>query len=89
MDYQTPKSTIKSSIVGEVDLFPRIRTSASMIWALGTGVRKVQRLLTVQKLNGTVVTQGGLILSSDGRSITEETWKPGAPKAKTRLVYEK
>jgi hypothetical protein len=48
-----------------------------------------QRLLIVEKLNGAVMTNGTLILSSDGRSITEETWKPGAPKIKTRLVYEK
>jgi hypothetical protein len=48
-----------------------------------------QRLLTVQKLNGTVITHGVLILSSDGRSITEETWKPEAPSVRTRLVYEK
>jgi len=48
-----------------------------------------QRLLTVRKLNGTIITQGVLILSSDGRSITEETWKPEAPSVKTRLVYEK
>jgi len=48
-----------------------------------------QRLLTVEKLNDVVVTNGTLILSSDGRSITEETWKPGAPKIKTRLVYER
>ena len=48
-----------------------------------------QRLLTVQKLNGNVVTQGVLILSSDGRSITEQTWKPEAPASKTRLIYEK
>jgi hypothetical protein len=48
-----------------------------------------QRLLTVQKLNGEVVSQGMLILSSDGLSITEETWKPEAPTPKARLVYEK
>jgi hypothetical protein len=48
-----------------------------------------QRLLTVQKLNGKVITHGVLTLSSDGRSITEETWKLEAPSVKTRLVYEK
>jgi hypothetical protein len=48
-----------------------------------------QKLLTVQKLNGTVLNNGTLMLSSDGRSITEETWKADAPKVKSRLVYEK
>jgi hypothetical protein len=48
-----------------------------------------RRLLTVQKLNGTVVSQGILTLSSDGRSITEATWRPEAPSAKSWLVYEK
>jgi len=48
-----------------------------------------QKLLTVQKLNGTILNNGTLTLSSDGRSITEETWKPDAPKVKSRLVYEK
>jgi hypothetical protein len=48
-----------------------------------------QKLLTLQKLNGVVLNAGNLILSSDGRSITEETWKPDAPKVKSRLVYEK
>ena len=48
-----------------------------------------QQLLTTQKLNGTVVKLGVLILSSDGRSITEETWKPGAPMVKSRIVYDK
>jgi hypothetical protein len=49
----------------------------------------MRRLLTAQKLNGTVVNQGMLILSSDGRNLTEETWKPEAPNVKSRLVYEK
>lgn len=48
-----------------------------------------QRLLTVQKLNGTVVGKGVLILSSDGQSITEETWRPESSATKSRLVYEK
>lgn len=48
-----------------------------------------QRLVTTEKLNGVVVKTGMLILSSDGRSITEETWNPGSPTIKTRLVYEK
>jgi hypothetical protein len=48
-----------------------------------------QMLLTVQKLNGTVVNQGMLILSSDGLSITEETWRPDAPAENTKLVYDK
>jgi hypothetical protein len=48
-----------------------------------------QRLLTVQKLNGTVINQGVLILSSDGQSIAEETWRSEAPAMKSRLVYEK
>ena len=48
-----------------------------------------QRLLTVEKLNGLVLNDGVMILSSDGQSITEETWKPEAAAVKTRLVYEK
>jgi hypothetical protein len=48
-----------------------------------------QKILTTLKLNGTVVNQGVLLLSSDGRSITEETWRPDAPSVKTILVYEK
>jgi len=48
-----------------------------------------RKLLTVQKLNGAALYHGTLILSSDGRSITEETWKPEAPTMKSRLVYEK
>jgi hypothetical protein len=48
-----------------------------------------RKLLTVQKLNGTVLYHGTLILSSDGRNITEETWKPEAPTMKSRLVYDK
>lgn len=48
-----------------------------------------QRLLTVKKLNGMVLNQGVLILSSDGLSITAETWRPEAPSVKNRLVYEK
>jgi hypothetical protein len=48
-----------------------------------------QKLLTVQKLNGKIVNEGALILSSDGQSITEETWSPESPTTKSRLVYEK
>ncbi len=64
-------------------------TAAGVQATLSVTPATPQKLFTVQKRNGIVVTQGVLILSSDGRSITEETWKPDAPASKTRLVYEK
>ena len=41
------------------------------------------------KRNGKAVTQGSLILSNDGRVITESWWNPGQPTDKGTFVYEK
>jgi hypothetical protein len=47
------------------------------------------KLLTVQKLKGTIVNLGALMLSPDGRTLVEESWRPQSPQTKTMLVYEK
>jgi len=44
---------------------------------------------TLTKRNGTAVTQGSLVLSDDGRVITESWWNPGQPNGKGTFVYEK
>lgn len=75
----------------------RLDGSESLIHGTYSGIRATlsvkseaaRRLRTVEKLNGAVVNHGVLILSSDGRSITQQTWKPSAPAVKTILVYEK
>jgi hypothetical protein len=41
------------------------------------------------KHNGTVVEQGSLKLSSDGRAVVDSWWNPDRPNDKGSLVYEK
>ncbi len=47
-----------------------------------------QELATLNKFNGTVVNQGYLRISADGRSLQEEFGPPGSTQ-KTQLVYDK
>ena len=44
---------------------------------------------TLAKRNGKALTQGSLMLSSDGRVITESWWNPSQPTDRGTLVYEK
>jgi hypothetical protein len=45
--------------------------------------------LTLRKIDGKVVNQGSLRLSTDHRTLIEEYWRPGKPDEKATLVYEK
>ena len=47
------------------------------------------KLTYTNKLNGTVMSQGVMMLSADGKTITDETWIPGKESEKTIEVYEK
>lgn len=48
-----------------------------------------REIITLTKLNGKALTQGSLVLSDDGRVITDSWWNPGRPADKGTLVYEK
>jgi hypothetical protein len=47
------------------------------------------RLFILQKIDGVAASEGFLILSQDGRSLIQETWRPGHPNERLRLVYDK
>jgi hypothetical protein len=48
-----------------------------------------RKFLTVTKRNGKVLNQGSLVLSRDGRVITNSWWDPNRPNNVGTLVYEK
>jgi len=47
------------------------------------------KLTYTNKLNGKVMSQGVMMLSADGKTITDESWIPGKEAEKTVEVYEK
>lgn len=48
-----------------------------------------RKFLVLTKRNGSVLTQGSLELSDDGRILTDSWWNPDRPTDKSTLVYEK
>jgi hypothetical protein len=48
-----------------------------------------REFVTLRKMDGAIVNQGSLRLSSDGRTLIEEYWPPSRPDEKAILVYEK
>jgi hypothetical protein len=48
-----------------------------------------RKFLTVTKRNGRVLNQGSLVLSRDGRVITDSWWNPDRPNDVGTFVYEK
>jgi len=48
-----------------------------------------REFLTLRRLHGQVLNQGSLRLSTDGRTLVEEYWKPEKPDQKATLVYDK
>lgn len=48
-----------------------------------------REFLTETKRNGKIFSQGSLKLSSDGRTITNSSWKPNRPSDVGTLVYER
>jgi hypothetical protein len=48
-----------------------------------------REFLIVTKRNGKVFSQGSLVLSSDGSTITDIWWNPDRPDDKATLVYDK
>ena len=48
-----------------------------------------RKFLVLTKRNGSVLTQGSLELSDDGRILTDAWWNPDRPTDKSTLVYEK
>lgn len=47
------------------------------------------QFLTTTKSGGRIVNQGFLMLSSDGRAVTEVWWRPEIPEKRAVLVYER
>jgi len=48
-----------------------------------------REISTLTKRNGKALTQGSLVLSDDGRVITESWWNPGQQADKGTFVYER
>jgi hypothetical protein len=47
------------------------------------------KLVLTQKIDGVAVSENSLTLSSDGRSLIHESWRPGHPNERLKLVYDK
>ena len=48
-----------------------------------------REFLSVRKIDGKIVNQGALQLSTDGNTLIEQYWRPSRPDEKATLVYEK
>ena len=47
------------------------------------------RILTGEKTDGTLDTEGDLLLSPDGKVLIREIWRPGMPESKAISVYDR
>jgi hypothetical protein len=47
------------------------------------------KLVFMQKIDGVAVSESSLTLSPDGRSLIDDSWRPGHPNDKLRLIYDK
>jgi hypothetical protein len=47
------------------------------------------KLVFTQKVDGVDVAESSLTLSHDGRSLIQQTWRPGHPNERQTLVYDK
>ena len=47
------------------------------------------KISTIQKINGVTTKEGSLELSPDGKMLIQETWRPGSPSVRSRLVFDR
>jgi hypothetical protein len=62
---------------------PHVRTTMS---AKPMGARQ---LITTRKVDGTILEEGTLTRSADGRTLVEEWWRPENPTVKGHKVYDR